>query len=280
MTKKKRTKAAKPPRRAGRKGREGVPASISPPRPVLEVPLSVSDLHPVLDVFRDRSQPAEARLEALQTIQAASFAVPEFDSIRPDYIAALRQAAEDPDPELRQRALGILAREHDGFAQEVLLEGLREPARALVAPDKALQLLSYDVHAGAYPIAREIVKKSPDASARREALRLLAGDPKSAAILEDVLADKGERADIRRMSASALHALNPDRLQRWAHRAVLDTDEDSDIVATGLTALTQFGDAEAITGNKQLRKRVDQLQAKAPAKIKQLAKRFAQKYER
>jgi hypothetical protein len=81
------------------------------------------------------------------------------------------------------------------------------------------------------------------------------------------------------MSASALHALNPDRLQRWANRAVLDTAEDSDIVATGLTALTQFGDARAISANKELRKRVGQLQQQAPAKVKQLARRFARKYE-
>jgi hypothetical protein len=82
------------------------------------------------------------------------------------------------------------------------------------------------------------------------------------------------------MSASALHALSPDRLQRWANKAVLDTAEDTDIVATGLTALTQFGDAEAISANKQLRKKVGQLQKRAPGKIKKLARSFAQKYER
>jgi hypothetical protein len=279
MTKKKRTKASKPAGTKRRRSRKGMPAGSQRSRRVLDVPLAAAEVRPALDVLRDGARPVDARLEALQAVQAASFAVREFDAIRPDYIAALRQAAQDENPELRQRALGILAREHDGFAQEALLEGLREPARALVAPDKALQLLSYDAHTGAYPIAREIVKTSPDASARREALRLLSGDPASAPILEGVLADKNEPSDIRRMSASALHALNPDRLQRWANRAVLDTAEDSDIVATGLTALTQFGDARAITANKELRKRVDQLQQQAPAKVKQLARRFAQKYE-
>jgi hypothetical protein len=108
---------------------------------------------------------------------------------------------------------------------------------------------------------------------------LLASDPRSGPVLEEVLADKSEPADIRRMSASALHALNPGRLQRWASRAVLDADEDSDIVATGLSALTQFGDAEAIGGDKQLRRRLNQLQEKAPAKLRQLARRVVKKYE-
>jgi mannose-6-phosphate isomerase class I len=259
--------------------RNSVPEDGAQAQRVLEVPLAASELQPPLDTLRDRSQHVEARLEALQSIQAASFAIPDFDSIRPDYIAALRQAAEDQDPELRQRALGILARDHDGFAQEALLEGLRDPARALVEPDKALQLLSYDTHAGVYPLAREIMQTSDDESTRREALRVLASDPTSAPLLENVLADKSESSDIRRMSASALHALNPDRLQRWANKAVLDIAEDAEMVATGLTALTQFGDAEAISGNKQLRKRVDQLQERAPAKIKKLARRFVQKYD-
>ena len=274
-TRKKTARTSRKPR-----SRKSGPKVRAQARRVVEVPLAASELQPPLDTLRDPSQPVAERLEALQSIQAASFAIPDFDAVRPEYIAALRQAAEDEDPELRQRALGVLAREHDGFAQEALLEGLRDPARALVEPDKALQLLSYDPHAGVYPIARNLMQTSDDESTRREALRVLAGDPASAPLLESVLTDKSEPSEIRRMSASALHALNPDRLQRWANKAVLDTAEDTDIVATGLTALTQFGDAEAISANKQLRKKVAQLQKRAPGKIKKLARSFAQKYDR
>src|SRR6476620_5970938 len=177
-TRKKTTKTSrKPP------SRNSVPEGGAQTQRVLDVPLAASELQPPLDTLRDRSQPVETRLEALQSIQAASFAIRDFDSIRPEYIAALRQAAEDQDPELRQRALGILARDHDGFAQEALLTGLRDPARALVKPDKALQLLNYDTHAGVYPLAREIMQTSDDESTRREALRVLAGDPASAPLL-------------------------------------------------------------------------------------------------
>ena len=73
-------------------------------------------------------------------------------------------------------ALGILMRDKDGFAQKKLLDGLKDPAKALVPPEKALQLLSYDVHADAYEVARDIVKKPPNDDAKREALRLLAAD--------------------------------------------------------------------------------------------------------
>ena len=60
---------------------------------------------------------------------------------RGDYIATLRKVATDPDPELRQRVLGMLMRDKDGFAQKKLLDGLKDPAKALVPPEKALQLL-------------------------------------------------------------------------------------------------------------------------------------------
>jgi hypothetical protein len=271
------------PKQTSRKTRVRKSAPRSSRREVLAVPGSATELRPALDVLADVSQPVDARLDALQSIQTASFALPDFDAVRPDYVAALRQAAEDQDSELRQRALGILAREHDGFAQEALLEGLRDPAKALVEPDKALQLLSYDPHAAVYPIARDVIKRDApktvkDRSTRREALRVLAGDPTSTPILEGVLTDKREPSEIRRMSAAALHALNPDRLQRWAHQAVLDTGEDDEVVATGLTALMQFGDADEIAANKPLRRRMDALQKKGPAKLRQLARRFAKKF--
>src|SRR5215204_2301969 len=141
----------------------------------VEAPLATIEsdksLQASLDVLRDREQPIKVRLAALQSLQAATFSVIEFEPYREDYMATLREIVDDPDEELRTRVLGILAREKDGYAQKRLLEGLQDPSKALVPPEKALQLLSYDVHAEAYPVARAIVSKPPNAAARREALR-------------------------------------------------------------------------------------------------------------
>ena len=230
-----------------------------------EAPLAVCEndenLQAVLNVLRDKDEPVKVRLAALQALQAASFSVVAFESCRGDYIATLREVAEDPDPELRQRVLGILAREKDGFAQKKLLEGLQNPEKALVPPEKALQLLSYDVHAEAYPVAREIVSKPPNADAKREALRLLAADATSAPMFEKILRDKDELREIRQISASALQALKPEKLQAHAREMLLDTSEYDDIQATSLTALTQFGDDEAVAKDEALLKRVDRLSA-------------------
>jgi len=200
----------------------------------------------VLGLLKDPSEPMRLRLAALAAIQSSTFHPERLEKIRADYLRALRTVSSDADLELRQRALGMLAREHDPATQERLIDGLREPSKALVPPEKALQLLSYDVHSNAYSVARAIVDAPPNETARREALRLLAADGASAQMFEDILMDKAETSEIRQLSASALHNLAPDRLQACARRITLDSSEPSDIRSVGVTALTHFGDNDAM----------------------------------
>jgi uncharacterized protein (UPF0147 family) len=233
----------------------------------------------VLNILRDTATPIAVRLAALRTLQAASFSAASFSARRPDYLKTLRSVASDPDRELRQRALGLLSREQDGHAQRLLLEGLKDPKKALVPPEKALQLLSYDVHADAYPAAREIIRKPPSPAAKREALRLLAADAASAPVFEKILRDKNEPVEIRQLSASALHSLAPRRLQAHARAIVLDKAESNELKATSLTALTQFGEPEAMAKDKALNRRVDRLRARGgSAGLKRTARSFLTKY--
>ncbi|MDQ3773312.1 MAG: hypothetical protein M3461_02490 [Pseudomonadota bacterium] len=288
----KSSKAAKKPKSAAtRSARTALSIGTSARRTVkervaalAEAPLAVcgsdESLQALLNVLRDQNEPVAVRLAALQSLAAASFSVVAFESCRGDYIATLREVAVDPDPELRQRVLGLLAREKDGFAQKKLLEGLQNPEKALVPPEKALQLLSYDVHAEAYSVARDIVRKPPNDDAKREALRLLAADATAAPVFEKILRDKDESAETRQISASALHALKPEKLRAHAREMLLDTSEYDEIQATSLTALTQFGDDAAVANDEALLKSVDRLSAKASTKVKQSARRFLSKYRR
>ena len=247
-----------------------------------EVPLAVCEndenLNSLLNILRDRNEPIKVRLAALQSIQAASFSVIAFESCRPDYLAALREVVDDPDPELRQRVLGILARENDSYVQQRLLDGLQNPEKALVPPEKALQLLSYDVHAESYSVARDIVDNPPNPDAKREALRILAADPNSAPVFEKLLTDKDESREVRQISAAALQATKPRRFQERARQMLLDKDEYDDIQATALTALTQFGDKE-VGQDQELMKQVDKLGKGKSAKVKKTARRFLMRYK-
>ena len=235
-------------------------------------------LQALLKVLRNTNEPIRVRLAALQALQAASFAVVQFESRRADYLATLRAVATDADVELRQRALGLLARERDGFAQQRLLGGLEHPEEALVPPEKALQLLSYDIHADAYPVARMIVDNPPNEEAKREALRLLAADASSKPLFERILNDKDETKENRQLSASALQSIAPDAMQTHARELLLDLKEYDDIQATSLTALTQFGSAAKVEKDEELLKRVDSLRSAGSNKLKQSARRFLTKY--
>jgi hypothetical protein len=246
-------------------------------------PLAVCEneqnLEAVLKILRAKSEPIEVRLAALQTLQAASFSIVTFESCRNDYIAALRAVAEDPDPELRQRVLGILAREKDGYAEQKLLDGLKDPSKALLKPEKALQLLGNDIHGEAYSVARDIVNKPPNPIAKREALRLLAADAASAPIFEKVLRDKDEVSENRQISAAALQAIAPDKMRQHAREILLDAKDYKEIQATSLTALTQFGN-QGLADDQALMKHVNNLREKAPTILKQSARRFLGKYGR
>lgn len=272
-----------------RSARAALAAAASSSRPVeervaalAESPLAVCDndesFQKTLKILRNKEEPSEVRFAALRSLAAAAFSVLAFESCRSDYIAALREVATDPDEHLRRRALGLLAREKDGFAQKKLLDGLKNPEKALVPPEKALQLLTYDIHSDAYTVAREVVKNPPNTAAKREAIRLLAADATSAPVLEKVLRDKDETPEIRQVSAAALQSVSPDKLQAYAREAVLDPSEHEEMQATSLTALTQFGDAEEIGKDTALMKKVGKMGGEGNAKTKQTARQFIAKY--
>jgi hypothetical protein len=242
---------------------------------------SDENLQKVLTVLRNKEEPVEVRLAAMQSLAAAAFSAIAFEPCRNDYIAALREVSDDADPEIRQRALGLLMRDKDGFAQQKLLDGLKNPKQALVSPEKALQLLSYDVHAEAYAIARDIVSKPPNPDAKREALRLLAADARSAPMFEKVLRDKGELRENRQIAASALSALDPKKFQENARDILLDKTEFEDIQATSLTGLSHFADQEELAKDQPLMKSIDRLSSKAKsAKYKRSARQFLSRHGR
>ncbi len=238
-------------------------------------------LQSVLDMIKDASAPLPVRMAALQTMLAASFSAANFDACRPDFLAALRSVVADPELEIRQRVLGILSREHDGYAQQVLLDGLREPAKALLPPEKALQLLSYDIHTEAYPVARQIIQNPPNPAAKLEAMRLLAADAASAPVFEKILRNKREPEDVRQLSASALHGLDPQKLQEHARKIVLDKSEGDQLRATSLTAITQFAKHPDMIKDSALQKRVDELRTgEGSAALKRVSRRFLAKFSR
>ena len=192
----------------------------------------------LITVLADQADDARVRRAAQNALGELSFAVGDFAPYEADYRGALRIAATDPDPQLAEGALEVLALGHDEYAQRLLVQGLEDPSKAAVSRLRALQFLGYDLHAGHYPMLRRIVEEARDPEERIAALRLLAADSDAAAMLKRIVADRSEDVQARTASAIALNAQNPDAFASTARDIVLDPEEDDDLRAVCLTALT------------------------------------------
>jgi len=189
-------------------------------------------------ILAEPTEDGEVRRAALAAIEAASFKTVEFRRYASDYRAALRVAATDADAALRAEVLDVLALGKDSYAQQLLVDGLRDPGAALVPPVQAVRMLGYDVHAEHYPLLRDIVGTSKQQPLRRAALRLLAADSGSRALMRTIATDKTEDKACRATAAVALQALAPRDFDRVARTVVLDDDEDDDLRATVISAIT------------------------------------------
>ena len=192
----------------------------------------------LMGVVADPDEDGEVRRAALSAIEANSFKTVQFRRYAADYHEALRIAATDQDAHLRTEALDILALSKDPYAQQLLVDGLRNPREALVRPVQAVRMLGYDVHAEHYALLREIVESSKQPTLRRAALRLLAADSGSRSLMRRIATDKSEDKTARTTAAVALQSLAPADFAEVARTVVLDDDEDNDLRATVISAMT------------------------------------------
>ena len=234
----------------------------------------------LLDLLKDQTQPREVRLGALKVLQMLAFISPLFLSKRPEFLAALRSIVEDADAAVRQAAIEVLALEKDEYVQRRLNEGLDDPSRALVPPEKAIQLLGQDVHAELYPRLREIIQNPPSPAAREEAVRLLAGDPESRELLVNLMRDKEEGLGIRSLSAAALQSVDPLEFTEQAKKIVLDDAEEEELRITGLTGLTHFEDRPSWAPDREFIEGLEQLRSESASEpLKEAVDRYLNRTE-
>jgi len=233
----------------------------------------------LIEILRDTTVPTDQRVRVLGLLQQISFLLVQFPAKRADYLQALRSIVDDPDADLRRRAMGILAREKDEYVQRRLVEGLEGTSKALVPPAKAIQFLGYDVHAEHFPLFRRIVEDPPNQSARKEAIRVLAADPSSADLLLGILKDKNEKPDVRKVCAIALQSMAPEKLEAEARRILMSDDEDDQLRAVSLNTLTYFGNPATLTGDDELSRQVQRLRTDSPSRqLKQASSAYMSKH--
>jgi hypothetical protein len=240
-------KASAPAKRAARATSTGRrPSAAARAKEIALAPLDRDNLEEqaaeLLSTLRNTDESLTVRTAALDALAALDFLGPRFAPVRAGYKQALREVATDEKPELRERALELLALDKDQYAHDVLVKGLKRPQDALISEAKAIQLLGYDDHAETIPLVRRVYKRATG-PAREEALRVLATDPKSAPLFARVLKDKSETRSARQLSASGLQSLNPEAFDRAARQIVADEDDYDDIRATAVAALAHGREA-------------------------------------
>jgi len=280
-----RATAPKPRRRAGARGlMADKPASPAARAQAIatarldeeRLPEQVAEL---LAILRNREEALAVRMAALRALGALDFLGPRFLPFRADYKQALREVATDPERELRESALELLAMDRDPYAQELLVRGLRQRKEALVPEAKAIQFLAYDDHAEFVPLVRQVYKRAKGA-AREEALRLLASDPQSERLFTRLLKDKSEKPSIRRISASGLQSLNPEAFEKTARKIVVDEGDDNNIRAASLSALAHGREAREKPADPKLVETVQKLSDKTHSRTMRASiRRFLQSTE-
>jgi HEAT repeat protein len=191
----------------------------------------------VLELLSSRREPLELRQAALNVLKRLNFTSAIFRSRTARFTEILRAILAEDESPLREQAIEALSRFKDDYLQRRLVAGLEGKEEELVAPEKAIQLLGYDVHAGIFPLLREIVKDPPNAMAKNEAVRILAADSNSIDLIRETLLDKTEDRFVRQTSAGALSILSPGEFEEAARRIVFDDNDFDDIRATNVTLL-------------------------------------------
>ncbi len=233
----------------------------------------------VLNLLGEDTESPELRLSALKVLQQLSFSSVIFKSKRPEYLATLRPIIDDKDTKLRQQAIKILAINKDEYVQRRLLDQLRGHSKALIGISKAIQMLGYDIHAEHYPILKDILRNPPSRAAKKEAVRLLSADPSSKEYLTEILKDKSEHSEVRKISAAALQSLSPEEFADQAKEIVLDDDDDDDLRATCVNALDQFANPTSLNQDTKLNKHIKNLQQKSTSRqLKRAVGRFISKH--
>lgn len=192
----------------------------------------------LLQRLADTNESVEVRSAILDAVQAQSFQTGRFARRAADWTAALRGLTRDPNQDIRVAALSTLSNDNDPQAQDLLIGALRDPANGVIAPVVALQLLSNDVHTEVFPLARGFVDNPPDEETKIAALRVLAADSQSVDLFTGLVNNASESSDVRIFALSALNSLSPDAFVANAGGLVMRGDNDANVVAASLVALS------------------------------------------
>jgi tyrosinase len=194
-----------------------------------EMAEDVSFIAYLLELIANENEPENLRKEAFFTLRKFEFFSSTLMSMRSDVTQTLRGMISDKNMEMRKQAIIALAQDRDVFIEERLIQGIENPAEALVSEDLAVYLLGLNPKVGNFSLFRKIVTNSSNNLSRANALFVLGQDPNSKELLISTFNNKKERFDIRTNSLMSLRNMDSEAFLHAAENLVSDPAEDDNL---------------------------------------------------
>jgi hypothetical protein len=193
----------------------------------------------VLRLATSRDTPRPLRTIAVKVLTDLSFSSLTMQQRSADLLPALRTLTQDPDRELRFTAFSILAANGDDFAQQRLIECVRNPATAPLSRAECIRLLGLQLHGDAYPVLYDVLLRDREETTRIEAIRFLGGYAEARPKLLELLRDREQPEPVRMAVLGALHAADPETFPAIAIDIVRDETASDAMRIYGIQAVRQ-----------------------------------------
>ncbi len=206
----------------------------------------------LLQILGNSKENVSLRLDALLTLKEMNISSRTFKARTADFLNTLRGIIRDSSQKIRVEALTALALQKDFVAREALKDGLENPDKALVKPEKAIQLLGFDIHTDIFPLLKNIVNNPPNEESKLEAIQILGADANSSDLLSELLSDSTQSSDVRVAAALSLQSARFSAFNSQAKKIIADKAEDTRLQAIILNGLTLNAGLKEIREDKEL----------------------------
>lgn len=215
-------------------------------------------IHRLMAVAGDPKALVETRLEAIDAINRFAFDLQAFREYNAEYTRLLKTLRTDASSKVRSAAFQRLALSLDQDTRALLQKGLSGDALPLVSEKTAITLLGLDDHASSRAALRVAAERSEE-STRRAALRGLAADTSSAALLERIAANSAESTPVRETAALSLKVASPKRFVKLAKKLALDNGEEDRLRATAVSALAHNAETRQLASSDKFKKELEEV---------------------
>ncbi|MEM6268705.1 MAG: hypothetical protein AAF998_04670 [Bacteroidota bacterium] len=163
----------------------------------------------VVDLLGDVEQSPTLRRASMKAVSLAAVAAPAMIQDAEKTFDVLRTVAQDKDLTIRRGALRILCAFGDDYAQQLLIDGLKEENADLLPDYEAVNLIGLDSHTDYYPDLLKIMQSTKDSRTRLACVNILGPYSEAQPVILGYLNDANADLILRRAALVSTQANQP-----------------------------------------------------------------------